>query len=203
MGGYLEALRVHDACRALDVPVWCGGMLETGVGRAANVALAALPGFTLPGDTSASGRYFAEDLTEPFVLGEGERLRDLLEARPDVHAVELEEALAPLAPDAPSPPGPLSLAVGEGEQSGVDEPSSRPGIGTDVESIAPSSAHGRGGGAVRGMATVRFVLDGDEHALRTLLAELVGAGLPIYGFGQDASRLEDVFLRLTGHSIRA
>lgn len=72
MGGYLEALRAHDACRDLDVPVWCGGMLETGVGRAANVALAALPGFTLPGDTSASGRYFAEDLTEPFVLGTGE-----------------------------------------------------------------------------------------------------------------------------------
>lgn len=72
MGGYLEALRVHDACRTLDVPVWCGGMLETGVGRAANVALAALPGFVLPGDTSASGRYFAEDLTEPFVLGTGE-----------------------------------------------------------------------------------------------------------------------------------
>ena len=72
MGAYLEALRVHDACRSLDIPVWCGGMLETGVGRAANVALAALPGFTLPGDTSASARYFAEDLTEPFVLGEGE-----------------------------------------------------------------------------------------------------------------------------------
>jgi hypothetical protein len=47
------------------------------------------------------------------------------------------------------------------------------------------------------MATVRFVLDGDEHALRTLLAELVGAGLPIYGFAQDTSRLEDVFLRVT------
>ncbi|HEY9365848.1 MAG TPA: o-succinylbenzoate synthase [Agromyces sp.] len=72
MGGYLEALRVHDACRALDVPVWCGGMLETGIGRAANVALAALPGFVLPGDTSASSRYYAEDVTEPFVLGEGE-----------------------------------------------------------------------------------------------------------------------------------
>lgn len=72
MGGYLEALRVHDACRRLDVPVWCGGMLETGVGRAANVALAALPGFLLPGDTSASDRYYAEELTEPFVLGEGE-----------------------------------------------------------------------------------------------------------------------------------
>ncbi|MFF2274688.1 o-succinylbenzoate synthase [Agromyces sp. NPDC058126] len=72
MGGYLEALRVHDACRELDVPVWCGGMLETGLGRAANVALAALPGFLLPGDTSASDRYYADDLTEPFVLGTGE-----------------------------------------------------------------------------------------------------------------------------------
>lgn len=74
VGGYLEAVRVHDACRALDTPVWCGGMLETGIGRAANVALAALPGFTLPGDTSASDRYFAEDLTEPFELVDG-RLR--------------------------------------------------------------------------------------------------------------------------------
>ncbi len=72
MGGYLEALRVHDVCCDLDVPAWCGGMLETGVGRAANVALAALPGFVLPGDTSASSRYYAEDLTEPFVLGTGE-----------------------------------------------------------------------------------------------------------------------------------
>jgi len=72
MGGYLEALRVHDVCVELDVPAWCGGMLETGVGRAANVALAALPGFVLPGDTSASSRYYADDLTEPFVLGTGE-----------------------------------------------------------------------------------------------------------------------------------
>jgi O-succinylbenzoate synthase len=78
MGGYLEALRVHDACRALDIPVWCGGMLETGVGRAANVALAALPGFSLPGDTSASSRYYAEDLTEPFELGDGEHRGQLL-----------------------------------------------------------------------------------------------------------------------------
>jgi O-succinylbenzoate synthase len=71
VGGYLEAIRIHDACLDRDVPVWCGGMLETGVGRAANVALAALPGFTLPGDTSASDRYFAEDLTESFVLVDG------------------------------------------------------------------------------------------------------------------------------------
>lgn len=71
VGGYLESRRIHDVCAAHGVPVWCGGMLETGVGRAANVALAALPGFTLPGDTSASERYFDEDLTEPFRLVDG------------------------------------------------------------------------------------------------------------------------------------
>ena len=71
VGGYLEARRVHDVCVERNVPVWCGGMLETGLGRAANVALAALPGFTLPGDTSASGRYYEEDITEPFVLEDG------------------------------------------------------------------------------------------------------------------------------------
>jgi O-succinylbenzoate synthase len=68
VGGLLEARRVHDVAVEHSVPVWCGGMLETGIGRAANLALAALPGFTMPGDTSASDRYFAEDLTEPFVL---------------------------------------------------------------------------------------------------------------------------------------
>ena len=72
VGGYLEARRVHDVCVAAGVPVWCGGMLETGLGRAANVALAALPGFTLPGDTSASGRYYHQDITEPFVLDDGQ-----------------------------------------------------------------------------------------------------------------------------------
>ncbi|MCD4523960.1 o-succinylbenzoate synthase [Nocardioides sp. cx-173] len=71
VGGYLEARRIHDLCVAHSVPVWCGGMLETGLGRAANVALAALPGFTMPGDTSASGRYYATDVTEPFVLVDG------------------------------------------------------------------------------------------------------------------------------------
>jgi O-succinylbenzoate synthase len=69
VGGYLEARRIHDLCRAHGIAVWCGGMLETGLGRAANLALAALPGFTLPGDTSASDRYWERDLTEPFVLG--------------------------------------------------------------------------------------------------------------------------------------
>jgi o-succinylbenzoate synthase len=71
VGGYLEARRIHDVCAAHRIPVWCGGMLETGIGRAANLALAALPGFTLPGDTSASARYFQHDITPPFVLDQG------------------------------------------------------------------------------------------------------------------------------------
>ncbi len=71
VGGYLEALKIHDLCVAQGVAVWCGGMLETGIGRAANLALAALPGFTLPGDISASRRYFHRDVTEPFELVDG------------------------------------------------------------------------------------------------------------------------------------
>jgi o-succinylbenzoate synthase len=71
VGGYLEAVKIHDLCLAAGIATWCGGMLETGVGRAANVALAALPGFTLPGDTSASDRYFHKDVTDAFVLDAG------------------------------------------------------------------------------------------------------------------------------------
>lgn len=71
VGGYLEARRIHDVAAAHGVPVWCGGMLETGIGRAPNVALAALPNFVLPGDTSASSRYFTRDLTAPFELENG------------------------------------------------------------------------------------------------------------------------------------
>ncbi|MGH8966839.1 MAG: o-succinylbenzoate synthase, partial [Actinomycetes bacterium] len=71
VGGYLESRRIHDLCVAHDIPVWCGGMLETGIGRAANLALAALPGFTLPGDTSGSARYYRTDITDPFVLDDG------------------------------------------------------------------------------------------------------------------------------------
>ncbi len=71
VGGILESVRVRDICRDRGVPVWCGGMLESGIGRAVNVALGALPGFEFPGDTSASDRYWAEDLTEPFVLEGG------------------------------------------------------------------------------------------------------------------------------------
>lgn len=71
VGGYLEARRIHDIAAAQGVPVWCGGMLESGLGRAANVALAALPGFSLPGDVSASGRFYHTDITAPFVMEDG------------------------------------------------------------------------------------------------------------------------------------
>ena len=71
VGGYLEAVRIHDLAAAHGLAVWCGGMVETGLGRAANAALGALPGFTLPGDISASDRFYANDITEPLVLEDG------------------------------------------------------------------------------------------------------------------------------------
>ena len=71
VGGYLEARRVAAVCAANGVPAWCGGMLETGLGRAANAALAACPEFTLPGDVSASDRFYAQDIVPPFVLEDG------------------------------------------------------------------------------------------------------------------------------------
>lgn len=71
VGGLSEALAIHALCLAQGVPVWCGGMLETGVGRASNLALASLPGFTLPGDISATERYYSQDITqEVFTLNE-------------------------------------------------------------------------------------------------------------------------------------
>ncbi|MBZ5569263.1 MAG: o-succinylbenzoate synthase [Acidobacteriia bacterium] len=91
VGGFSEAVRVHDLCRAHDVPVWCGGMLETGIGRAHNIALSTLENFRLPGDVSASKRYWKEDIIEPEVevtregminvpeaAGTGYRVRDEL-----------------------------------------------------------------------------------------------------------------------------
>jgi len=69
VGGLSQAIAIHDLCYAREIPVWCGGMLETGVGRAANLALAGLPGFSLPGDISATERYYTEDITqEQFTL---------------------------------------------------------------------------------------------------------------------------------------
>lgn len=65
VGGYLSSLAIHDLCRTHGVPVWCGGMLESGVGRAYNIALASLPNFSLPGDLSPSARYWERDVVSP------------------------------------------------------------------------------------------------------------------------------------------
>ena len=72
VGGYLEAIRIHDLCRAHGIPTWCGGMLETGIGRAANAGLAGLPGFTLPGDISAASRFYETDIVaSPITISDG------------------------------------------------------------------------------------------------------------------------------------
>jgi O-succinylbenzoate synthase len=91
VGGLDAARATHDACVAAGVPARAGGMLETGVGRAALVALAALPGFTVTGDLSASDRYFAEDLTEPFALDGG---RLALPTGPGLGVAPLPDVLA-------------------------------------------------------------------------------------------------------------
>ncbi|MGA9532399.1 MAG: o-succinylbenzoate synthase [Anaerolineales bacterium] len=72
VGGLSEAVKIHDLCWQADVPVWCGGLLETGIGRAANLALASLPGFRYPGDISATDRYYEQDIASPrFELQDG------------------------------------------------------------------------------------------------------------------------------------
>jgi O-succinylbenzoate synthase len=93
VGGFLAAKEIHDLCLARQVPAWVGGMLETGVGRAANLALASLPGFDLPADLSASDRYYRPDLTTPFVLHDG--AIDVPE-RPGIGVAPLPEVLASL-----------------------------------------------------------------------------------------------------------
>jgi O-succinylbenzoate synthase len=71
VGGLSQAIMIHDYCRERNIPVWCGGMLETGIGRASNLAIATLPGYVLPGDISASDRYYHRDITnERFVLND-------------------------------------------------------------------------------------------------------------------------------------
>ncbi|MFN8452601.1 MAG: enolase C-terminal domain-like protein [Anaerolineae bacterium] len=102
VGGYVESLEIYKTCVANSFPLWIGGMLEVGVGRAANVAFASLPGVTMPCDISATDRYFNPDLTEPpFVLQEGSTL-----AVPDgtgVGVVMQRDRLAEAEAHSPSP----------------------------------------------------------------------------------------------------
>jgi O-succinylbenzoate synthase len=67
VGGLLQAKRIHDLCQRHSIPVWCGGMLESGIGRAQNIAMSTLPNFSLPGDVTASKRYWHEDVISPEV----------------------------------------------------------------------------------------------------------------------------------------
>src|SRR5208283_929978 len=67
VGGFHEAKRIHDLCQKNKIPVWCGGMLESGIGRAQNIAMSTLPNFSLPGDVTASARYWQEDIIHPEV----------------------------------------------------------------------------------------------------------------------------------------
>jgi O-succinylbenzoate synthase len=70
VGGLTEAKKIHDYCMERQIPVWCGGMLESGIGRAHNIALTTLPNFILPGDTAGSSRYWEEDVISPEVVVE-------------------------------------------------------------------------------------------------------------------------------------
>jgi O-succinylbenzoate synthase len=96
VGGLASAKRVHDVCAAANVPVWCGGMLEMGIGRAHNVALASLPNFRLPGDVAASARYFeTEIIGEPFTVEPGGTMR--VPTGPGIGVTVLEDRIRSLA----------------------------------------------------------------------------------------------------------
>jgi O-succinylbenzoate synthase len=97
VGGFTAARAIHDLCRARGIPVWCGGMLESGIGRAHNVALASLPNFTLPGDLSPSARYWARDIVEPeWTMDAGGMVRVPLD-RPGIGVEVDTERVAALA----------------------------------------------------------------------------------------------------------
>jgi O-succinylbenzoate synthase len=97
VGGFTAARAIHDLCRAHGIPVWCGGMLESGIGRAHNVALASLPNFTLPGDLSPSARYWARDIVEPeWIMDASGMVRVPLE-RPGIGVEVDAERVAALA----------------------------------------------------------------------------------------------------------
>src|SRR5205807_5029457 len=82
VGGFSQSIAIHDLCQRHGIPVWCGGMLESGIGRAYNVALASLPNFSLPGDLSPSARYWAHDIVSPEWTMDAEGMVHVPIARP-------------------------------------------------------------------------------------------------------------------------
>ncbi|HKC92188.1 MAG TPA: enolase C-terminal domain-like protein, partial [Candidatus Limnocylindria bacterium] len=96
VGGLASAKRVHDVCASHDIPVWCGGMLEMGIGRAHNVHLASLPNFRVPGDVSASARYFATEIIgEPFTVERDGTMK--VPTKPGIGVTVLEDVIRKLA----------------------------------------------------------------------------------------------------------
>jgi len=96
VGGLASAKRVHDVCASRDIPVWCGGMLEMGIGRAHNVHLASLPNFRVPGDVSASARYFeTEIIGEPFTVEKDGTMR--VPTKPGIGVTVLEDVIRKIA----------------------------------------------------------------------------------------------------------
>jgi O-succinylbenzoate synthase len=96
VGGLTSARRIHDVCREAGIPVWCGGMLEMGIGRAHNVHLASLPNFSLPGDVSASERYFATEIIgEPFTVERDGTMR--VPTGPGIGVTVLEKVIRKIA----------------------------------------------------------------------------------------------------------
>ncbi|HEU5200411.1 MAG TPA: o-succinylbenzoate synthase [Ktedonobacterales bacterium] len=94
VGGYTEARAIHDLCLSKHIPVWCGGMLESGVGRAHNLAVSSLPGFTLPGDVSASERYYREDIVDPPAVLESDGTIQVPTNGPGIGVTLREDVLA-------------------------------------------------------------------------------------------------------------
>jgi o-succinylbenzoate synthase len=90
VAGFRSSLAIHDYCVAQGIPVWCGGMLESGVGRAYNVALASLPGFTMPGDLSPSARYWERDVVRPEWTMDGDGMVEVPRTAPGL-GVEVDE----------------------------------------------------------------------------------------------------------------
>jgi O-succinylbenzoate synthase len=96
VGGLASAKRVHDVCASRNIPVWCGGMLEMGIGRAHNVHLASLPNFRLPGDVSASARYFATEIIgEPFTVDKNGTMK--VPTKPGIGVTVLEDVIRKIA----------------------------------------------------------------------------------------------------------
>jgi O-succinylbenzoate synthase len=94
VGGYTEAKAIHDLCVSHHIPIWCGGMLETGVGRAHNLAINSMPGFTLPGDVSASERYYHEDIVDPPAVLESDGTINVPHNGPGIGVALREDVLA-------------------------------------------------------------------------------------------------------------